>query len=195
MKNVILFLALFTSTYSLAQERKQPAENSSGFVAILAGPAFVTNGDKDTLFAFGGRIGFSVLKSEPSDGTLGIAAFTSADEDKVSGVTGKSQSTVLTAEYVGRKIGGSGVYLGGRIGIAFLSGETDDGTTTTNFSDTSMAVGPVLGFEAPLGDTSNFVLDLSWVSIAKGEFDVNGTAVPYDPISIINVQAGISFDF
>jgi hypothetical protein len=192
MRSILLLALLVMPALALAED---PASTGHGFAAALAGPAFVTSASGGTHFTYGGRVGYRIGKSDQGEGMIGLAASTMTSSATASGVTSDARITFLGVEYVARQTFGTGLYFGGRAGVAFNAATFSSATSLTSVSDTVFAFAPVLGYEIRLTDRAHIVLDGSWLNIGGGTFQTKGSAVPYQSTSSLNVTAGLGLEF
>lgn len=197
MNKILLALATIAAVNAHADEAaKEATHPSKGFVAGLAGSAFITSTGGGSHFIYGARAGFSLGHSDSGGtGSLGVAVNTLTDSETVSGVKVDSRITFIGAEYVAREAFGTGLYFGGRAGIGINSATVTAGTTTRSLSDTVFAFAPAIGYEVRLSDKAMLMLDTSWINVSGGSFTVGTTTAEYDRTAAVAIQAGIGINF
>lgn len=194
MRYLLVSLLILVTVHAYADEVDQPAAGK-GFVAALAGPGMVTSGGDGTHLIYGGRVGFTVYPDPRGNGTLGLVIATSTDSETVSGVKVDGRTTFLGAEYVARHAFGSGLYFGGRFGMAINNSNLSNGVNSLSATDTVFAAAPVIGYEVALTSGASIMLDLAWLGIYGGTFDYGIDSVEYDGMRLLTIQTGISIEF
>ena len=104
----------------------------------------------------------------------------------------------ISAEFLGRRLGGTGLYLGARFGVALFGVEASSLTSTVkiNGSGTSFAYGPVLGYEIKILQSFGLDIDLSWRDISRTTITFPGiTSVQVDSSSAGVISGGVNFYF
>jgi hypothetical protein len=197
----LLFLSIATHAAEPEQAPAGEAKEKKLF-AILAGPAFVTKGvGDDSYFTFGGRLAFPLGNRDSGGvGSLGLAVATLSEDTTVAGIAAESTMIFIGAEYVARKVGGSGFYLGGRAGLGMISQSATDGVNTIDGSATVFTFAPVLGLEVPLGGSANLVFDAAWVNFGGGTMELTDAtgatgSVEFDNTAAVTLHLGLGFSF
>lgn len=161
------------------------------YIAAQFGQAFVTTGTSENYFTYGGRVGTGLFRDNSGIFSLGLSVNTNSQSATLSGVSISARTTPVLAELITREAWGTGLFLGGRVGVGLLSANVTTASLNLSGTATSLAVGPALGYEFSITETSNLVLDFSWISIGKGTLTLPTLgSIPYDASSLLVLQAG-----
>lgn len=174
-----------------------PADKTN-YVNAMIGVGWELSGEeKDSFFTYSGRFGGDVYAGKEGSVALGLFFGRRATETTAIGTaTLKSSTTLVMAEALGRKIGGSGLYAGARLGLAFYYLQLKSPSYSADDTATSFAFGPVVGYEIPLAEKFKPNLELSFVHVGSGSLSAPGIGdVPYDSTSALLLQGGFMFEF
>jgi hypothetical protein len=153
--------------------------------------------EKDSFFAYSGRFGGDVYAAK--DGTIALGLLFGKKATETVGIgtaTMKGSTTLVMAEVLGRKLWGTGLYMGARLGLGFYYLELKSPTYPADDTATSFAFGPVVGYEIPLSEKFKPNLELSFVHLGGGTLSAPGIGdLPYDSTSALLLQGGFMFEF
>jgi hypothetical protein len=165
------------------------------YLGLQAGNGFVTSKGGGNFFTFGGRVGTGVYRDHSGILSLGLVMGTLNHDITVSSVNVKQNITVLMSELVTRRMWGTGLYMGGRIGAGLVSADVSAPGLSISGTGTSLVVGPALGYELPFGESPmSFGIDCSWLAASGGDlnFPVIGKT-HYDSSSAVLLNFGLNF--
>lgn len=210
MVTYIAVLALLTSAVSFGDEQR-PVEPATpvqqtdpaprvrtAYAGAFLGPAVVTSsnsGGTSNFLTYGGHAGAGIYSSPGGSIAFGVAVNAANMSETIQGVQVSAQATFLTAEILGRELGGTGFYMGGRFGIALESLTISSGANSIGASSTTGAVAPVVGYEVPVTPFMNICADISWMNHFSGSITLGTTSVSYPSSSSLLMQGGLLFRF
>lgn len=161
------------------------------FVSGTAGTVSVTGGDGGTYFGYGFRAGFEAFRDRGGIVSLGVSLVSATKDSTVSGTDVSETVTAIMVELLGRRLFGSGLFVGGRVGVGIVTvGLTKSSTNTqiSSGSDTDLAVGPVAGYEFRVAEHVSIPLELSFISIGQG---TTSNHIDFNAVSALIVQTGL----
>jgi hypothetical protein len=127
MRQQLTILAALILVSSVAnaeppKEEAPPPDSKKFYVGALLGPVVSTTPTAgNTNFTFGGRFGASVAKSSLADFALGLNVNALNSRSSASGVTTDAWLIMIMGEVLSRRAFGTGLYFGGRGGLAYIS--------------------------------------------------------------------------
>ncbi|MDR3606909.1 MAG: hypothetical protein P4M08_05950 [Oligoflexia bacterium] len=203
-KNVSLLLILALSLFSIRAKADDKASASAApvikatepYASALLGGSIVTSSGGGSELTYTGRIGTGFYSTPGGILSIGLVVNHASQSEAVGAANVNGSYTILAGEIIGRKLFGSGLYAGSRIGVALLSADINSNFSPASYSASavSFTVGPVLGYEFPIIPMLNLDLDLSWISISGATFDFPTLgSITTNVASAFLVQGGVTF--
>ena len=160
------------------------APGRESYANALLGAAIGTSSGGTNSLIYSGRVGTSLAGSQNGLISLGLVAGHDSSSTTVGTVTSDGSITLLMAELITRRMFGTGLYLGARIGIALLGDTLSTTQVSYSASTSSFAIGPTLGYEFPILKNLAFDFDFSWIGVSAstltfptvGSVAVNGSS-------------------
>jgi hypothetical protein len=182
-------------TPSKTESKPATANRGNKYFGVLLGDGIQTSGGHDNFFVFGARAGGDLI--EYSGGTLsaGLIFETKGESVRVGSTSADARCYIYELELLSRHIAGTALYSGVRAGVGVLSVEINSPSQQIEGTGVSFIGGPVLGAEVPVGERTNFNIDLSWIYASPGDLDVGSTTYPYSDSSAFLMQVGLQFDW
>ncbi|MFZ9595563.1 MAG: hypothetical protein ACO3A2_05740 [Bdellovibrionia bacterium] len=120
----------------------------------------------------------------------------------VSDVSAQGNTLLLALDLLVRRTFGSGLYWGVRLGAGFsnLTLRALSPEVSATGSIARLALGPVLGYEAPLSKRLNFLVDVSWMTLKEGTMAFPILDARYNSVQVaaqanFQVQLGVSYNW
>jgi hypothetical protein len=147
-------------------------------------------------FCFSGRLG-TELASGPSGGfAVGLFGAHDSQSINVGTVNASGDDTFLAVEFIGRRLFGSGLYLGGRFGVDLGSVTIGDQSVSYSANAAAIAGGPVVGFEFSIIKQLAIDIDTSWMRVGSATFNFPTIgSVTSGSTSGFLLQGGLTFNW
>ncbi len=143
----------------------EPPAEGPRYFTVLAGPNISTKSSSENRFGYGARLDWAIHRASSGVTVLGVSFSTSSETLAYN----TSRLSLVMAELIGRKLWGTWLFFGSRVGLGLTNVSSTLGYygTTTTF-----AYAPVFGFEAPFSHVETgpkFVIDTSWALVSGGK--------------------------
>lgn len=185
-------------------ENQKYKKRKEKYAGLMLGFAKSTAETSSLAFAFGGRVGFDVYGDSTGSIALGFSATSAGNtERETTGNTTEklhSRISVIAPELLARHVFGTGLYFGGRVGIAIMNlsySKFTDTTTTAEYSGgaVTFASSSVIGYEQAFSRNFRGNIDLSYITVSKSKIYAGSLAVTTDNLSAFQLLAGAQFNW
>lgn len=178
----------------MSQTSEQPRHEV--YAAALMGSTISTTpgSSGNNNFVYSGRLGTDVFSNSSGAFAIGLAVGHDSDTVHLGTVTASGGDTYITTELIGRRLFGSGLYLGGRAGVDLANVTLSASSVSYNSSASAFLVGPVLGYEFPILQQIAIDIDATWMAEGSSTFNFPTLgSVSVESSSGFVFQGGISF--
>lgn len=179
-----------------AREVETPSPYPRNYVEALGGIEIPTtsDGSPSSHFSYAGRVGTGIFSDRGGILSVGLFVGTISNSASVAGVSVDTRLTSLMLEILDRHVFGTGLYFGGRGGVAIESMNFSTATVSLGGTGVSAAFAPVGGYDFPLTAGLNFGIDASWITIGSGSVAIPAsTTIQYPSASALLFYGGFAY--
>lgn len=196
--SIIAALLLVPSVASAEtpKEESAPSDSKKFYTGVLLGPVVSTTPTAgNTNFTFGGRFGATVAKSNLAELALGLNVNALNSRSTSGAATSDAWLLMFMGEIISRRAFGTGLYFGGRGGLAYITTSISAGALRLSASGATYTVGPVVGYELEILSMLSLVADVSWMAVGGYTLTFPTASVLTGSRTSFLIQGGVNFHF